>query len=181
LTFFSFHVLRDGFSQRKMSAGFRAWSGVLYLARKMWWRWRRSWTPAEAGVDTWVASISSQGSAVLVHGFCTDDHSDAYLSLEGYELVGRKDGKTTTWGIARGLLLCCKRGIQARVVEVEGGEVVTEMLVVGVTWGQEELNLCLVYRAGQPERQGQHHQDGGCTEEVGGTNSPVWRYEYPKG
>ena len=32
------------------------------------------------------------------------------------------------------------------MVEVEGGEDVTEMLVVRVTWGQEELNLCLVYR-----------------------------------
>ena len=32
------------------------------------------------------------------------------------------------------------------MVGVEGGEDVTEMLVVGVTWGQEELNLCLVYR-----------------------------------
>lgn len=82
----------------------------------------------------------------VCESFCTDDHSDAYLALEGYELVGRKDGNSTTRGIARGLLLWCKRGIQARVVEVEGGEEVTEMLVVGVTWGQEELNLCLVYR-----------------------------------
>ena len=82
----------------------------------------------------------------VCESFCNDDHSDAYLSLEGYELVGRKDGNSTTRGIARGLLLWCKRGIQARVVEVEGGVDVTEMLVVRVTWGQEELNLCLVYR-----------------------------------
>ena len=38
----------------------------------------------------------------IVESFCTDDHSDAYLALEGYELVGRRDGNTTTRGIARG-------------------------------------------------------------------------------
>ena len=92
-------------------------------------------------VSTWKPDFVG-----IVESFCTDDHSNAFLALEGYELVGRRDGITTARGIARRLLLWCKRGIQARVVEVEGGEEVTEVLVVGVTWGQEELKLCLVYR-----------------------------------
>ena len=54
----------------------------------MWWRWRRSWTPAEAGVDTWVASISSQGSAVMVHGEEIGD---------GWKSGGRGLGEMDIW------------------------------------------------------------------------------------
>ena len=64
----------------------------------------------------------------VCESFCNDDHSDAYLSLEGYELVGRKDGNSTTRGIARGLLLWCKKGIQGEIHrgrsmgEIHGGD-----------------------------------------------------------
>ena len=58
--------------------------------------------------------------------FCNDQHSDAYLKLCGYEIVSRKDGTDTVNGIARGLLIYCREGLQACELVIRGAENVTE-------------------------------------------------------
>ena len=47
------------------------------------------------------------------------------LRIEGYELISRKDGKDTTSGRARGLLIYAKIGLQAIQCAIPGEDSVT--------------------------------------------------------
>ena len=54
-----------------------------------------------------------------------NDISDAYLSIDGYQLVVRQDGRDTMGGKCRGLLIYVKDGIwqilRKRTIEVLDG------------------------------------------------------------
>ena len=63
-------------------------------------------------LQTELLARSSQPDIICVcETFCSDQHTDAYLGLTGYE--SRRDGRDTTNGITRGLLIYCRIGIKA--------------------------------------------------------------------
>ena len=101
----------------------------------------------------------------LVETFCRQDITDAYLALEGYNLVSRKDGVDTVNGHCRGLLLYCKVGIRATKLDLEGIDSFTECTGVSIPWGNNggSLSLVLVYRP--PEIPGSA-ADAGNTEKM---------------
>ena len=60
-------------------------------------------------LQTELLARSSQPDIICVcETFCNDQHTDAYMALTGYEIVSRRDGRDTTNGITRGLLIYCK-------------------------------------------------------------------------
>ena len=84
---------------------------------------------------------------MICESFARDDISDAYLSIDGYELVVRQDGRDTIGGKCRGLLIYAKDGIKAAKIENKQFETVTEIAGITVPGGQGELiSLVLVYR-----------------------------------
>ena len=91
------------------------------------------------------------------------------LGIEGYEIISRKDGRDTTNGRTRGLLIYAKMGLQAMQCVVQGEDTVTEMTSVKIPWGrgerggQEFLQVVLVYR---PPRDLGSEKDGGNTERL---------------
>ena len=64
--------------------------------------------------------------------FCNDQHSDAYLALPGYEIISRRDGRDTTNGIARGLMIYCREGLLASELYIAGSDTVTECTGISV-------------------------------------------------
>ena len=87
------------------------------------------------------------------------------MGIEGYEIISRKDGRDTTNGRARGLLIYAKMGLQAMQCVVPGEDTVTEMTSVKIEerGGQEFLQVVLVYR---PPRDPGSERDGGNTERL---------------
>jgi hypothetical protein len=67
--------------------------------------------------------------------FCNDQHSDAYLALPGYEITSRRDGSDTSNGIARGLIIYCREGLQASELNLERTDNVTECTGISLPWG----------------------------------------------
>ena len=84
----------------------------------------------------------------LVETFVRPDITDAFLALEGYNLVSRKDGVDTVNGHCRGLLIYCKVGIKATRLDSVGIDSFTECTGVSIPWGNSggALSLVLVYR-----------------------------------
>ena len=88
----------------------------------------------------------------VCESFTNSDIGDALLGIEGYEIISRKDGRDTTSGRTRGLLIYAKMGLQAMQCVVQGEDTVTEMTSVKIPWGrgerggQEFLQVVLVYR-----------------------------------
>ena len=105
----------------------------------------------------------------VCESFTNCDIGDALLGIEGYELISRKDGRDTTNGIARGLLIYSKTGLQAMEAKIPGEDSVTEMSSIKVPWGkgeggnQEFLHVVLVYR---PPRVPESEDDNGNTEKM---------------
>ena len=61
---------------------------------------------------------------------------------------GRRDGRDTAGGRARGLLVYVKEGIPAAELVLEGGDRVTECCGVSIPWGRgggrsHQTDLCL--------------------------------------
>ena len=84
---------------------------------------------------------------MICESFSNKEISDAYLKLDGYELVCRNDGKDTVNGKCRGLLIYALLGLQASRFEIEGAENCTECAGISVPWGGgEEIKLVMVYR-----------------------------------
>ena len=116
----------------------------------------------------------------VCESFTNSDIGDALLGLEGYELISRKDGRDTTNGKCRGLLIYAKIGLQAMHCPVPGENTVTEISSIKIPWGrggggnQEFLQVVLVYR---PPRVPGSKEDGGNTEQLykvlGGLNGNV--------
>ena len=98
---------------------------------------------------------------MICESFSNKEISDAYLKLDGYELVCRNDGKDTVNGKCRGLLIYALLGLQASRFEIEGAENCTECAGISVPWGGgEEIKLVMVYRP--PTKPGSD-VDGGNT------------------
>ena len=116
----------------------------------------------------------------VCESFTNSDIGDALLGLEGYELISRKDGRDTTNGKCRGLLIYAKIGLQAMHCPVPREDTVTEISSIKIPWGrgggcnQEFLQVVLVYR---PPRVPGSKEDGGNTEQLykvlGGLNGNV--------
>ena len=70
----------------------------------------------------------------VCESFTHSDIGDALLGVEGYELISRKDGRDTTNGKCRGLLIYAKEGLQAIQCTIPGEDTVTEMTSVKVPW-----------------------------------------------
>ena len=84
---------------------------------------------------------------MICESFAKHDISDAYLAIEGYQLVVRQDGRDTMEGKCRGLLIYVKEGINAAKIENEEFERVTEMAGITVPGSSgESISLVLVYR-----------------------------------
>ena len=105
----------------------------------------------------------------VCESFTNSDIGDALLGVEGYELISRKDGRDTTNGKCRGLLIYAKAGLQAIQCTIPGEDTVTEMTSIKVPWGrggggnQQFLHVVLVYR---PPRVPGSEGDGGNTERL---------------
>ena len=82
----------------------------------------------------------------LCETFVRPDISSALLSLTGYDMVVRKDGKDTQGGLCRGLLVYCKTDLRASEFQSKEFEVFTECAGVILPWGRGELKCVLVYR-----------------------------------
>jgi hypothetical protein len=83
----------------------------------------------------------------VCESFTNSDIGDAHLGVEGYELISRKDGKDTTRGKCRGLLIYAKQGLQASQCTIPGEDTVTEMTSVKIPWGRGEegnRNFCML-------------------------------------
>ena len=72
----------------------------------------------------------------VCESFTNSDIGDALLGVEGYELISRKDGRDTTNGKCRGLLIYAKCGLQAIQCTIPGEDTVTEMTSIKVPWGR---------------------------------------------
>ena len=84
---------------------------------------------------------------MICESFARQDISNAYLALDGYQLIVRQDGKDTIEGKCRGLLIYVRDGINATKIDEKQFENVVEMAGVRVPWGKgESLSLILVYR-----------------------------------
>ena len=79
--------------------------------------------------------------------FANENISDAYLGLVGYEMIVRKDGRDTTNGRTRGLIIYSREGLKASPLNIAGGNTFTECAGISIPWGRGEiLKLVLVYR-----------------------------------
>jgi hypothetical protein len=79
--------------------------------------------------------------------FDNENISDAYLGLVSYEMIVRKDGRDTTNGRARGLIIYSREGLKASPMIIAGGNTFTECAGISIPWGRGEiLKLVLVYR-----------------------------------
>ena len=90
---------------------------------------------------------------MLCETFTRDDISKAFLDLDGYECVIRKDGTDTTNGVARGLLVYSKLGIGATEWKNPSFDNITECAGLQVplikssgSKSHDYLKLVLVYR-----------------------------------
>ena len=87
--------------------------------------------------------------------------------MTGYEIVSRRDGRDTTNGMTRGLLIYCKQGLQASELSISGSDTFTECTGITIPWGlghsNHKLNLVLVYR---PPRDPGSAADQGNTERL---------------
>ena len=97
--------------------------------------------------------------------FANENISDMYLKIDGYELISRLDGRDTTNGRTRGILMYAKQGLQGTKLVIRGADTCTECAGISVPWGgvghtQEWLNLVMVYR---PPRNPGSEADGGNT------------------
>ena len=74
--------------------------------------------------------------------------TDAYLALSGYNLVVRADGKDTTDGWCRGLLIWAKEGVKAGRYESLYIKDMVECEGITIPWGVNGsvLTLLLAYR-----------------------------------
>ena len=71
-----------------------------------------------------------------MESFCRDEIGNAELSIGGYEMVCRRDGRDTAMGRGRGLLVYVREGIPASELQLEGGDLVTECCGVSIPWGE---------------------------------------------
>ena len=100
----------------------------------------------------------------ICESFVKHDISEAYLSLDGYQLIVRQDGRDTVEGKCRGLLIYVREGINAAKIESKDFEGVIEMAGVTVPWGRgESLSIILVYR---PPTVPETEADQGNTERL---------------
>ena len=108
---------------------------------------------------------------MLCETFTRLDISKAFLTLDGYELVVRKDGTDTNSGIARGLLIYCRLDLNATELEDPCMNNFIECAGIQLPLGDQKtggksvdiLNLILVYR---PPRQPFSVSDSGNTEKL---------------
>ena len=73
-----------------------------------------------------------------MESFCREDISNAELTVGGFELVCRRDGRDTAMGRGRGLLVYVREGIAASELQLEGGTLsqnVVEFLYLGERGG----------------------------------------------
>ena len=101
--------------------------------------------------------------------FCKSDISDAYLKLNGYNIISRQDGRDTIEGRCRGLLIYVKEGLSASKLELRGANRVIECSGIKIHLGGsnsrkgDELKIVLVYR---PPTSPGSAADGGNTERL---------------
>ena len=103
---------------------------------------------------------------MIAESFARSDITDAYLGINGYEILCRRDGRDTAGGRGRGLLVYVREGIPATEMTLEGEDQVTECCGVSIPWGRgrgEVIRLVNVYRP--PEMPGSQ-ANGGNTERL---------------
>jgi len=90
---------------------------------------------------------------MLCETFTRDDISKAFLQIDGYELIVRKDGKDTANGTARGLLIYCRSDLKAGEYEDPLLDEFTEcagLQIQTTNLKAEPLKIILVYRPPRP-------------------------------
>ena len=74
------------------------------------------------------------------------EHSNAYLSIEGYEIISRHDRNDTGSGKGGGLLIYVNKNIVASEVELTAYNNFNQACCVKIKLNQRFLNILLVYR-----------------------------------
>ena len=88
---------------------------------------------------------------MLCETFCNDNILDSYLKVPGFEIVVRKDGKSTNGGRTRGLLMYAREGLKASRKFIKGEDECTEFAALSIPWGEgSHLTLALAYRPPAP-------------------------------
>ena len=97
--------------------------------------------------------------------FCNSDTEDAFLSIDGYSLAVRQDGKDTEKGKCRGLLIYAKAGTVVAQYDTDEIRTVNEACAVQVSgWeANKSLTVVLAYR---PPRPAFSDEDKGNTEAI---------------
>ena len=75
---------------------------------------------------------------LVTESFCRKDITDAYLVIDGYQMVVRKDGTDTEGGKCRVLLVYVIDGLPTGEMFIRGGDRVIECCGVRIPWGREE-------------------------------------------
>ena len=73
---------------------------------------------------------------MIVETFCRKDIIDADVSIPGYQIICRRDGRDTAGGRSRGLLVYVKDAIPASKLFLEGEDLVTECCGISPPWGE---------------------------------------------
>ena len=108
-----------------------------------------------------------------------DDISDAYLSIGGYQIICRRDGRDTAGGRGRGLLVYVKEGIPAAELVLGGGDLVTECCGVTIPWergggNQVGAGLQTTEDSRQPSRWWEHREAMQPSQEPRGEGGSTW-------
>ena len=99
---------------------------------------------------------------MLCETFLTPETPNTLVSLDGYDLVSRKDGRENQTR-ARGLLAYARVGLGVSELETGALESIKEATGLLVPWGKVQLNLVVIYR---PPRAPGSELDAGNTEKI---------------
>ena len=83
----------------------------------------------------------------ITETWCNLDHTDAFLTLPGYSIVGRRDREDTTGGIGGGLLIYVRDGLKCPENKLPIYNAFNQCCAISVPIrGSRSIELVLVYR-----------------------------------
>ena len=98
-----------------------------------------------------IVAMEEPGLVAVTEAWTHDEIGDAYLKLEGYDMIVREDRNDTQGGRGGGLLLYAKKNINAW--RIRNDCTFNQMATVGMKCGNGEVLLHLVYRSPNSSRE----------------------------
>ena len=99
-------------------------------------------------LQEYIEALETRPRIICVNEtFNNESVTDAQISIEGYEMIARRDGKDTVGGRCRGLVIYTQEGLGAVRTHHRGEEDVVEAASIEIIWGGgTKLTICQVYR-----------------------------------